>query len=95
MVALSNIFPTLSHSDHLKVWNDVKYHFLLQILDKALNTIPRNHFSNLAKNLTADVKSEFNPTTVPDLVQKFKDSDDKLLYQYKPYHLARQLVPMV
>lgn len=29
-----------SHPDHLKVWNDVKDHFLLEILDQALNTIP-------------------------------------------------------
>ncbi len=31
-----------SHPDHLKVWNVVKDHFLLQVLDQALNTIPES-----------------------------------------------------
>ena len=52
-----------------------------QIRDRAeIAEIFSNHFSNLAKNLTADVNSEFNPTTVSDLVRKFKGSDDKLLF---------------
>ena len=63
----------------------------IKIRDQAeIAEIFNNHLSNLAKNLTADVNSEFDPTTVSDFVKKFKDSDDN-----KPYHLARQLVPTV
>ena len=42
-----------------------------------------NYFSNLAKSLTSDVNTEFDPTTVSDFVQKFKDSDAKLLFSDK------------
>lgn len=31
-----------SHPNHLKIWNDVKDHYLLEILDQALNTIPES-----------------------------------------------------
>ena len=40
----------------------------------------RAEIAEISKNLTADVNSEFNPTAVSDLVQKFKGSDDKLLF---------------
>ena len=39
-----------------------------------------NYFSNLVKSLTSDVNTEFDPTTTSDFVQKFKDSDVKLLF---------------
>ena len=45
-----------------------------------ISEVFNNFFSNLAKNLTAYVYSEFDPTTVSDFFLKFKDPDAKLLF---------------
>ena len=31
-----------NHPEHLKVWNEIQNNYLLQLLDKALNSIPES-----------------------------------------------------
>ncbi len=74
-----------SHPDHLKVWNDVKDNFLLEILDQALNTIPESD-----KPISDMTEKEFNDwLTKQDFSKKRKQEYDirvpKLQMQSSPH----------
>ena len=51
-----------SNPDHLRVWHEVQDHFLLQMLDRALNNIPDNEvcFSDMSEKELSDWLSKQN-----------------------------------
>ena len=79
-----------SHPDHLKVWNDVKDHFLLKILDQALNTIPESD------KLTSDFsEKEFDHWLTK---QNFSEKGNRnttflfLSFRWNPIHTAKNQI---